>query len=113
MRISARARLAVALALFALAPALLAQAAGYSGMPFIHTYLAKEYGGDPQVWTIVRDHRGLLYVGTSGDNIHQFDGAVWRTIPVASDVTRLLVVDDKGKIWAGGRAEFGYLEPDA
>ena len=85
----------------------------YAGMPLVHNYPAKEYGGDLQSWSMVRDHRGLLYVGTGGVSIHQFDGAVWRRIAIPSDVTRCLTVDSDGRIWVGLRGDFGYLEPDA
>jgi hypothetical protein len=44
--------------------------------------------------------------------IHQYDGAVWRSIPVLSAVVRSLALDSAGKIWVGASGELGYLEPD-
>ena len=90
-----------------------AQPHGYLGMPLVRNYLAKEYRGNTQVWTILRDRRGLLYAGAGGSEVHQFDGATWRGIPVPGDVVRSLALDSQGKLWVGERAEFGYLEPDA
>jgi signal transduction histidine kinase/CheY-like chemotaxis protein len=106
-------RLAVALALMAIPAAALAQPREISGAPEIRNYSAKEYGGSPQVWAILRDRRGLLYLGISGSAIHQYDGAAWRNIPVRGTVVRSLALDGDGKIWVGGGADFGYLEPDA
>ncbi|HKE24805.1 MAG TPA: GAF domain-containing protein [Bryobacteraceae bacterium] len=103
----------LALLLGPLAGVASAQPGRMTGTPLIRTYPAKEYGGENQVWTIIRDNRGLLYAGTTGSSIHQYDGAVWRRIRTSSSTIRSLVPEGQGKIWAGGSREFGYLEPDA
>jgi signal transduction histidine kinase/DNA-binding response OmpR family regulator len=100
------------LALFSIAVAAPAEPRRYFGMPIVHNYLAKEYSNRTQVWTVLRDRRGLLYIGTSGTDILQYDGALWRRIPIPSDVVRCLTMDAQGKIWVGERGEFGYLQPE-
>jgi hypothetical protein len=103
----------VVLTMIAVAPVAAAQPRALAGMPPVRNYLVKAFDAHAQVWTILRDRQGLLYIGTSESDLHQYDGAVWRRIPVPSTTTRSLALDAQGKIWVGGSAEFGYLEPDA
>jgi signal transduction histidine kinase/CheY-like chemotaxis protein len=84
-----------------------------AGIPTIQNYSAREYNSSPQVWTVLQDHRGLMYFGNSGGVVLQFDGVTWRKIFVQSNVVRSLAIDESGKIWVGAGANFGYLEPDA
>jgi signal transduction histidine kinase/CheY-like chemotaxis protein len=106
-------RLTVVLALLVIAAPIAAQTRAISGTPLMRNYMVKDFGGRSQVWTILRDRRGLLYAGTSDSYVFQYDGAAWHRIPVPSSVVRSLALDGEGKIWVGANAEFGYLEPDA
>jgi len=54
-----------------------------------------------------------MYFGNSGSYMLDYDGVTWRKIFINSTVVRSLALDDSGKIWLGGNANFGYLEPDA
>jgi signal transduction histidine kinase/CheY-like chemotaxis protein/ligand-binding sensor domain-containing protein len=90
-----------------------AQSAAEIGMPILENHTFKEYNGGDQVWTILQDKRGLMYFGVSGGAILQYDGVTWRKVFTTSNVTRSLALDDAGKIWVGGNADFGYLAPDA
>ncbi|HEY5056446.1 MAG TPA: triple tyrosine motif-containing protein, partial [Acidobacteriaceae bacterium] len=82
------------------------------GMPVLQNYTAKDIGGGGQMWSILQDRRGLMYFG-SGGVILQYDGVTWRTIFIPTGVVRSLALDDSGRIWLGGAANFGYLAPDA
>ena len=82
-------------------------------MPVLENHPVKEYKGTVQVWTILQDRRGLIYFGTSGGDVIQYDGVTWRKIFTSSSTIRSLAMDDAGKIWVGGNGEFGYLAPDA
>jgi signal transduction histidine kinase/CheY-like chemotaxis protein len=113
MKTAATQPITLVFALAAVASVAAAQPRAFSGMPLVRNYLVKDFGGRDQVWTILRDRRGLLYAGTSQSDLHQYDGAVWRGIPIPSSTIRSLVLDAQGKIWVGGSAEFGYLDPDA
>jgi signal transduction histidine kinase/CheY-like chemotaxis protein len=83
------------------------------GMPVLENHTVKEYNGNVQVWTIIQDRRGLIYFGTSGGDIIQYDGVTWRKIFTPTNSLRSMAMDDTGKIWVGGNGEFGYLAPDA
>src|SRR5579884_859935 len=114
MRAFALTRFAVLPALIAVAAAAPPEASPFTGTPVIRNYSAKEIGANSrQVWSILRDRAGLLYVGTSFGYIHQYDGSSWRMITVSSTVVRSMATDDSGRIWVGGDAQFGYLAPDA
>jgi hypothetical protein len=89
------------------------QERGELGVPPVRSYPLKAFGGNSQVWTIVRDQRGLLYVGSSQSDIHQYDGATWRSIPGPGSSIRSLALDREGTVWVGSSADFGRLQPDA
>jgi signal transduction histidine kinase/CheY-like chemotaxis protein len=82
------------------------------GMPVLENYSARVYNGAPQIWTILEDKRGIMYFGTSGGDLMEYDGVTWRKIFTNSSVVRSLALDDSGKVWVGGNAKFGYLAPD-
>ena len=82
-------------------------------MPVLENHPVKEYSGSVQVWTIIQDRRGLIYFGTSGGDVIQYDGVTWRKIFTPSSSLRSLAMDEAGKIWVGGTGDFGYLAPDA
>ena len=81
------------------------------GMPVLQNYSSKGSNVPNQVWSIIQDRRGVLFFGAS--NLTEYDGVTWRRVPVPSNVVRSFAMDSSGKIWVGGNATFGYLEPDA
>ncbi len=83
------------------------------GMPVVEGHSTKEFNAFGQVWTIVQDRRGLIYMGVSGGDLLEYDGVTWRKILTSMDSVRSLATDDTGKIWLGGNGGFGYVEPDA
>ncbi len=82
-------------------------------MPVLKNYSPRDYNGGPQTWTILQDHRGIMYFGNSSGAILEYDGVTWKKIFVPSSVVRSLVEDQTGKIWVGLSENFGYLSPDA
>jgi signal transduction histidine kinase/DNA-binding response OmpR family regulator len=82
-------------------------------MPILESHSYKEFGEFPQIWTIMQDRRGVIYVGVSGGEIGEYDGVSWRRIDVGMDIVRSMAMDDAGTIWVGGNGGFGYLAPDA
>lgn len=84
-----------------------------AGNPFIRNYSPKEYKAHEQVWSIVQDHRGLMYFGNS-DGILEYDGSAWRLIESTRETpVRSMDVTTDGRVYVGGVADFGYLEPDS
>jgi signal transduction histidine kinase/CheY-like chemotaxis protein len=112
MKISPHRLSVLVLAFLAAGPVAPAQPRELSGIPLIRNYPTNELGAI-QVWTSLRDHRGLLYLGLSSSEIEQYDGSAWRGIPTPSSNVRTLAMDGQGKIWVGAGGEFGYLEPDS
>ena len=93
--------------------ALAAQRSAEVGVPVLETHSYKEYNDFGQIWTILQDRRGVMYFGDSGGDILEYDGVTWRKIVTPGSIARSLAMDDSGRIWVGGSANFGYLEPDA
>ena len=105
--------LTLALVILAAGRAARTQQRGLAGTPLIRNYdIGNDFGGS-QVWALLRDRNGLLYVGMTAGEIGQYDGATARAIPVPVSIARRLAMDGQGKIWVGLRGDFGYLEPDA
>lgn len=84
-----------------------------SGMPNISTYPSSVTGGSEWNYDIVRDSRGILYLGNENGSIIEFDGRRWNAIPVnGHPVILALEKDPDGVIYAGGSFQFGYLDPN-
>ena len=83
------------------------------GMPVVVSYSIKELSEFNQVWTILQDRHGVMYLGLGGGQLLVYDGVSWRKIDTAMDVVRSLALDDSGRIWVGGDGGFGYLAPDS
>jgi len=81
------------------------------GRPYINNYAYQDYGGGPVNWWALEDNDGIMYFA-NGRGVLQYDGVNWNLIKVDNG-TRCLAKDDKGKIYAGGGGEIGYLENDS
>lgn len=79
----------------------------------VTNYTPREYGQAYSSYTmsITQDERGIVYVGTAY-GVLQFDGALWRFIPVkvGSFVTSLNYFN--GKVYVGCQGDFGFLKAD-
>jgi hypothetical protein len=65
-----------------------------------------------QINSITMDNRGLVYFSMDY-GIVEFDGLEWRIIPVPDSTgVNALEVNNKGRIFAGGENEIGYLYVD-
>ncbi|MGE4070066.1 MAG: diguanylate cyclase [Lysobacterales bacterium] len=66
----------------------------------------------PQNFAIVRDSRGLVYVGNT-NGVIEFDGERWALIPTVNrEIVRSLAVDANDRVYVGGYNVFGYLDRD-
>ncbi len=83
------------------------------GMPILESHSYKEFSVAQQVWTIMQDRRGVMYMGVSDSAMVEYDGVFWRKIDVGMGDVRSLAMDDAGRVWVGGAGGFGYLAPDA
>lgn len=83
------------------------------GLPEIRNYKKTEYKGDTQNWEIEQDKNGNLYFANN-KGLYQFDGSSWRKYSLPnSGLIRSFKIDESGKIFIGGNAEFGYFKPDS
>lgn len=79
----------------------------------IRNYSSLEYSARPQNWALVRDQRGLMYVGNN-EGILEYDGNKWRLIKTPNEEkVRSLAIDSSGIIYVGTNGDIGYLSPDS
>jgi len=82
----------------------------HQGLPFIRNYSPEEYNAQEQNFDIVQDTLGIMYFANFS-GILQFDGTNWIKTPTKSGMRVLsLDVNSKGKVFAGGLEDFGYIE---
>lgn len=87
--------------------------ANLNGVSYIQNYPPDVTLGSEQNWTVVQDHRGILYVGNDDKGILEYDGVEWRTIDISNEsAVRSMAVSNPGTVYVGAVAEVGYLEPD-
>ncbi|MES2693539.1 MAG: ATP-binding protein [Verrucomicrobiota bacterium] len=83
------------------------------GQPAMQVFGTRDYAGDPQMWSIVTDARGLVYLGNKGC-VLEYDGAAWQRIAIGNTTyLRALVLAPDQRIYVGGVDELGYLDEDA
>ena len=83
------------------------------GFPIIRNYTPKEYNNEPQVVSIIQDHRGIMYFGTGG-SLLEYDGISWRFIAVGKqNAVYGLEKDKNDKVYLAAQDEFGFLDIDS
>ncbi len=80
--------------------------------PYLKNYTVEDYKGSNQVWTTVQSKTQVMYFGNN-DGILEFDGKNWQKIKVNNNLVTALNIDETGKIFVGGKNEFGYLKVDS
>lgn len=92
-------------------PAAALAAATERGQPVARVFLPRDYHGHDQIWKIAETRDGLLYFGNL-DQVLEFDGLRWRSIPVpGGSFVRALATDAAGTVWVAGVNELGRLVP--
>ncbi len=83
------------------------------GSPYIKNYTSTEMNGDgPQIFCVVQDKRGMVYLG-DGAGVIEFNGREWKRIPNNNNsIVRSMAVDSLGIIYVGASGDFGYLQPN-
>ncbi|WP_073119839.1 histidine kinase dimerization/phosphoacceptor domain -containing protein [Reichenbachiella agariperforans] len=83
------------------------------GLPPIQHYSSDTYQGNDQVWDIIQDDRGLIYISTTS-SLNEFDGETWRSIPIQSgQIGFSFTKTESNRIYLCGWDMIGYLAPDA
>ncbi|AXE21879.1 hypothetical protein DR864_28875 (plasmid) [Runella rosea] len=83
------------------------------GIPLSRMFNPKQYNAHGQNFAVAQDKRGLMYFGNFA-GVLEYDGVSWRTIPT-QNITKVsaLCVSEFGRVFVGGKGEFGYLKPDS
>ncbi len=73
---------------------------------FLENFLPEGREDNYKIWSIVQDHRGIMYFGS--DNLSfEYDGVNWRTINMGA---KALNISKDGVVYWGGMGNFGYLQ---
>ena len=81
------------------------------GYPLVRAYDVADV--ESQNFSVVRDPRGILYVGNL-DGLLVYDGAWWQRIEIGRERTAFSVaIDANGRVGVGGIDDLGYLEQEA
>lgn len=84
------------------------------GIPELKNYTINDYDGEEQNWNIVKDKRGVYYIGKTSEGVLEFDGTNWTKIPITNKSTvRALAVGEDGVVYIGAVGELGRLKPDS
>lgn len=80
------------------------------GSPYVQNYTKSQYKAGNQNWSIDQGQDGVIYTA-NGDGVLAFDGAYWEIYSLKNKIgARSVRVAEDGKIYAGGKEEFGYFE---
>lgn len=78
------------------------------GVPYIQNYPKSTYLSGNQNWAIAKDNNGLMYFGNA-EGLLIYDGKYWQQYKMPNrQIVRAVATDNKGKIYTGSFAEFGY-----
>jgi len=79
------------------------------GRPMFRYFTMRDYGAADQNWVAIQDRKGRMLFGNR-DCVLEYDGYVWKKIPIAGGVfIRALTMDQTGAIWVGGVNCLGQL----
>ena len=79
------------------------------GRPVFQYFTMRDYGAADQNWVAIQDRQGRMLFGNR-DCVLEYDGYVWKKIPIAGGVfIRALTMDQTGAIWVGGVNCLGQL----
>ncbi|MBS1262685.1 MAG: hypothetical protein MAG453_02047 [Calditrichaeota bacterium] len=94
----------------ALSADLRAAAADELGLPFVTSYLPRDYRGMSQNWDVDQDARGFIYVA-NGYGVIEFDGSEWRWVDREVQRTaRSIAAGPSERLYAGYHDEFGWFD---
>ena len=81
------------------------------GTPVVRNFTREDYRGGTQNWASSQGVDGVIWVANN-QGLLEFDGLNWRLHPLPNrTILRSLVVEENGRIFAGGQGEIGVFEP--
>jgi signal transduction histidine kinase/DNA-binding response OmpR family regulator/ligand-binding sensor domain-containing protein len=81
------------------------------GYKYFKNYSYIEYDHHAGNFCILQDQHGIIYVGNNA-GILVYDGVTWDVLEIPNVVVRSMAMAKDGRIYVGGKDEFGYLAPD-
>lgn len=83
-----------------------------TGTPLINSLDITGISGDLSILSVTKDKRGVIYFGNESGGVITYDGSAWNLVTTSSDgAVTSLCTDPKGIVFAGGRGDFGMLQP--
>ncbi len=83
------------------------------GTPLVGRIDAAVTPGELRNLCITMDSRGVMYFGNEAGGIVTYDGKNWGMIRTPGlEAASCLITDSRGIVYAGGRNDFGLLQPD-
>jgi serine phosphatase RsbU (regulator of sigma subunit)/ligand-binding sensor domain-containing protein len=77
------------------------------------TFSPADYGGLSQIFDIKSDSRGIIYA-SNNVGLLELSGITWKIYKIRNNGgVRSINISSDGKIFVGGKNEFGYFEPDS
>ena len=82
-------------------------------VPRTLNFTKNDYRAQNQNWSITQSNDDEMFFG-NGEGLLRYDGATWNTLPLPNkQIIRSVAADKRGRIYAGGFAEFGFFEKNA
>ena len=82
------------------------------GAPLLRWWEPEDYRAHQQIWQGAQTPDGVMWFGNA-HSVLRYDGERWMRIEVPTSFVRALAVDEAGRVWAGGTAQLGVIEPNA
>ena len=82
-----------------------------AGRPALRTYRPADYGGNPQVWTMLQRTDGTRLFGLYG-GLSEFDGARWQTLNLPLGSVRGLAQTPDGRAYYTASSDLGWIDRD-
>ena len=77
--------------------------------PFLKNFSPGEYNGHHQIWSMIQDHRGVMYFGNTENGIIEFDGFFFRKVENIENITIQSFAKTNTCVYAAGRGDFGSI----
>jgi len=80
-----------------------------SWTPVVNNFEVKDYQAGAQNWGIAVQKNGWIYIANNY-GLLEYDGCQWRLFGLSnSTAVRCVTIDDSGRIYAGGRNQYGFF----
>ncbi|MBI3136876.1 MAG: SpoIIE family protein phosphatase [Bacteroidetes bacterium] len=79
----------------------------------VRNFTSKEYAATAQNWDMIQDNNYFFYIANNG-GILEYNGEDWNKLEMNNgEHPRSFDKNDSGRVYVGGRGEFGFIDHDA